>query len=125
MHTGLEWQARSTEAGVVLRVIGEVDLATIDEMRDALRDQVVDRTTLIADFAGVAFISVAGVRLLLRTDRTLHERDGRFIIWRPHRAVERVIDLIGDHSLDIHHGPLAAIGPVLTEDASCSEADRS
>lgn len=116
MHTWLEWQARSTNAGVVLRFVGEVDMATIDEMRDALDENVADRATLIADLAGVGFLSVAGARLLLQTGQTMNSSGGRLIVWRPHPAVERVIHLVGDHALDIFHGSLAAIDPLLGDE---------
>jgi anti-anti-sigma factor len=73
-------------------------------LRDALTKHITDQITLIADLAGVRFMSVGGVEVLMQTGHTMNSRGGRLIVWRPHPRVERVMHLVGDHALEISYG---------------------
>jgi anti-sigma B factor antagonist len=57
----------------VLRVEGEIDMATADQLRTALSNALSDDATVVVDMAGVTFIDVSGIRVLLETAAS---RDG-------------------------------------------------
>jgi anti-anti-sigma factor len=48
-----------------LRIEGEIDIATAEELRDVLARVLGDTPTTVVDLAGVSFLGVAGVRVLL------------------------------------------------------------
>jgi anti-sigma B factor antagonist len=58
----------------VLRVQGEVDMASADQLRDALGDALEADPTLVVDLAGVTFIDVAGLRAILGPAESLNGR---------------------------------------------------
>jgi anti-anti-sigma factor len=50
----------------VLRVSGEIDLATADEFRGSLEEALTMDSALVVDMADVMFIDVIGLRVLLQ-----------------------------------------------------------
>ena len=50
----------------VLRVVGEVDLATVDALRTALEEAVSTDPRVVVDMAGVTFLDVTGLRAVLQ-----------------------------------------------------------
>jgi anti-sigma B factor antagonist len=57
----------------VLRVEGEIDMATADQLRTALSKALSDDAAVVVDMAGVTFIDASGIRVLLETAAS---RDG-------------------------------------------------
>ena len=51
----------------VLRVQGEADCSTADQLREALNEAQSDDPTVVIDMAGVTFIDAAGLRVVLET----------------------------------------------------------
>jgi anti-anti-sigma factor len=84
--------------GSVLRLHGEIDLATAPQLADALREALCapgDR--LVLDFADVTFIDAFGLGVLVQTQSRLHGNGNRSITVRSsspriHRLFE-IMDL--------------------------------
>jgi anti-sigma B factor antagonist len=57
----------------ILRVKGEIDFATADQLRTALKDALSVDPSVIVDMAGVTFIDVSGLRVVLEAAES---RDG-------------------------------------------------
>jgi anti-anti-sigma factor len=55
----------SVEGVLVLRVLGEVDLITVDRLREQLHHYLHDYRGLVLDFTGVSFLAACGIGLLL------------------------------------------------------------
>jgi anti-anti-sigma factor len=49
----------------VLSIEGEIDIATVDQLRGALEDALAEYPRVVVDMAGVTFIDAAGMRVLL------------------------------------------------------------
>ena len=88
----------STDSTVVVAPRGEIDLATVGLVRDAVDAHWHPGDALVLDLRGVEFIDTSGLRYTLElTDRATRERwDLRFV--RGPRPVQRVFEVAGVES---------------------------
>jgi anti-sigma B factor antagonist len=74
---------------------GEIDLATVDLVREALEEEQIAGDDVVLDLRAVGFMDTSGLRYVLE----LNERAGRegfgFRIIRGPRAVQRVFEVSG------------------------------
>ena len=82
-------QIDATDGG--LRLAGELDMATADELLDAIRDRGEDEPMTL-DFSRVTFMDSSGLRSLLEASK-LREGDGAIVILDPPKQVRRVLDI--------------------------------
>lgn len=81
----------------VLRLIGELDLATAEQLRGRVREVVgghEDLRRLVFDVAGLEFMDVTGLGALLDARRKLVARGGSVAIRRPRPMVVRMLALL-------------------------------
>ena len=80
-------------AGPVVRLAGEIDLATTDELRECLFTLADPIVTV--DFCGVTFMDCVGVNVLTAVQRRVRERGGKLVLFgvRPHQM--RMLQLLG------------------------------
>lgn len=87
---------RQTDKGVCVEAVGEVDLTTAPQLREALMEasQGEQKTALIADLSRVDFIDSAGLALLVEARKRLAP-DGRklHVLLTQGRQPERVLKL--------------------------------
>lgn len=79
----------SREGHVVLRIRGELDLATAPLLEEALAAIEAD-LPVVVDMTGLAFVSCAGIRTLLDRPRARH----RVLVVAPGSSVARFFDLL-------------------------------
>lgn len=96
MH--MEWADepfRVEVADGVVRPRGELDLATVDQVRQALRDQTASHRHVILDLGALRFLDTSGLRLVLETvDES--RRDGfSFTVLPGPPEIQRLFDLAG------------------------------
>jgi anti-anti-sigma factor len=89
--------AESAGGATVLRLAGELDLATADLLRERVRTllghgSVLD--TLVLDLAGLDFLDVTGLGALLETRRKLAATGGTLTLRRPRPMVVRMLTLL-------------------------------
>jgi anti-sigma B factor antagonist len=74
--------------------VGEVDVATVDEIRAYLkRLKASSFTRVILDLRGVTFLDAQGVRLILEADASSRADGWSFALIAGPRNVQRVFDL--------------------------------
>ena len=81
-----------------VRIVGEVDLATIGALGEALAEIAVAVTPgrrLVVDVGRVTFLSAAGVRVLMQTGERVCSAGGAFAIDPVSSVVERVMKACG------------------------------
>lgn len=79
-----------------ITVCGEIDLATVDAMRDELtRAQASDAHKIVIDLAGATFIDSNGVRLLYEATQQTRPDDSRLTLRRGPASVMRVLEMAG------------------------------
>jgi anti-sigma B factor antagonist len=80
-----------------LTLAGELDLATVGELEDALRPRLEAGEDVLVDLRGLAFMDSSGVRALVAAHQSASSGEGSLVIVRPPRGneVDRVIDVSG------------------------------
>ena len=81
----------------VLNLSGELDLATVGELEDALRTRLEAGEDVVVDLRGLAFMDSSGVRALVGAHQSAEGGDGSLTIVRAPQGseVDRVIDVSG------------------------------
>lgn len=99
MLVGLRVAVSREGAAVIVRLRGELDLASAGTLETRLRDLIeplrpapVD--LVVVDAADLEFMDLAGVRVLLRARAVLAARGGSLVLRCPSRAVERLLDVL-------------------------------
>jgi anti-sigma B factor antagonist len=89
--------AASDGAGAELRLAGELDLATANALRARVRDLLEpDRGVrrLVLDLAGLEFLDVTGLGVILEAQRRLAYVGGGVVLRRPRPMVVRILNLL-------------------------------
>ncbi|HVM27400.1 MAG TPA: STAS domain-containing protein [Mycobacteriales bacterium] len=88
---------------VVLRLIGEADIATADRLRGRLRDLVAPGRPdavrrLVVDASQLSFLDLVALDALLAAAADVREREGVLVLRAPTRRVRRLLSVlsIGD-----------------------------
>lgn len=77
----------------VLHVRGEVDMATADQLRSALKNAMSADPAVVVDMQDVSFIDLSGVRVLLEVAASRNGEGPLHLVHAP--SVARLLDLIG------------------------------
>jgi len=86
--------AKRLDAAYVIRVRGEIDVATAPEVRRALGSAITIPTDrVILDLCDVGFIDSTGLQALLHAQRRLRELHRRFVIVCPGGSVRRAFEI--------------------------------
>ena len=89
--------AESDGATTVLRLAGELDLATADLLRERVRALLGHGSSLdklVLDLAGLEFLDVTGLGALLETRRKLAATGATLTLRRPRPMVVRMLTLL-------------------------------
>jgi anti-sigma B factor antagonist len=93
-------------ATAVVRVDGEIDVATAPFFQDALVSQLQLGNHAVADLGRVTFMDASGIGALIRAEQTARGCGVRLTVAGPSQPVARVLDLTGaDQILHIVAGP--------------------
>jgi anti-sigma B factor antagonist len=96
----LDLSVEDTESGHVIRVRGELDLASAPALADALKQSAGEGTLpVILDLAGVTFIDSSALRALVLAGRELSDNGRKLQIGPRSEMVARVLSMT---SLDQH-----------------------
>ena len=95
--------------GVMLRVGGEVDLATSPQLHAKLVDlvEVGEASSVVVDLTPVAFMDSTGLIVLLAAHKRARANGGRVLLVCPGGPVLRVLRLTGMDKVLSIHGSLA------------------
>lgn len=77
-----------------IALTGRLDTTTSPEFEKVLKESISGVQTLILDFANLEYISSAGLRVLLATQKTMNVQ-GSMIIRNVSSAVEEIFDVTG------------------------------
>jgi anti-sigma B factor antagonist len=98
------------ETGRGFRLSGDLDIATVPSLTQAVEGALHLPGDLLLDLAGLGFIDSSGLRALIQVAMALRERRpaGRLVLASPGPSVQRVLDLAGMSKVDaivIRRGP--------------------
>jgi anti-sigma B factor antagonist len=97
MHTGPDFSVTRRPAGDAVVVVpeGEIDLATIDQLRAEIDAAAEEASLVVIDLRAVTFIDSAGIRLIIEGTRALADAGGEFAVVRGSGEVRRIFGLVG------------------------------
>ena len=102
----------TTALGVItVTASGEIDMATVDHLKETLTRLCVDGATVRLDMRGVTFMDSTGINALVIMDRQSKQGGGRLVLSAPAPAVLRLLDYTGAGAvLDVDDQPTAWFG---------------
>jgi anti-anti-sigma factor len=84
------------ENGVTLmKIEGRLDTTTAPELEKAINNEGDALKSLVLDFKGVDYISSAGLRVLVATQKLAERRGGSMILRHPSDEVYDIFDMTG------------------------------
>jgi anti-sigma B factor antagonist len=89
----LECSLSETQGSTVVVVSGEVDLATISLLRDALSQAVEKRRSVILDISRLQYIDSTGLSELLSQHRRAQTQKQHFVLAGPSRLLSKLLQI--------------------------------
>ncbi|GIH71806.1 MULTISPECIES: STAS domain-containing protein [Sphaerimonospora] len=114
MAIPLEITVSDHQAASVVALAGELDIATGDVLRGAIRDLIQrGRVRLVVDASVLQFCDSYGLEALLEMHDTLREAGGSMCLAGVHGVLRLVLDVTGTETLKIRPTPAEALADVL------------
>jgi anti-sigma B factor antagonist len=88
-----EVTAREAGGAVVLELRGELDVATVPLLREALAATA--GTTVVVDLQELTFMDSSGISAFIHARKQLARDGHRLLLTRPSPNVRRVLDIVG------------------------------
>jgi anti-sigma B factor antagonist len=80
----------------VVHVSGDIDIATVDQLEQALTAALDDGATdLLVDLSGVPFLDSTGIGVIVTVERRLQDAEGRFALRGLQALPRRVLEIGG------------------------------
>lgn len=77
-----------------LEIVGRLDTVTSPQLEEELKSISEDVKKLVLDFAQLEYISSAGLRILLKTQKTMMKK-GQMVIRNANDSIKEVFELTG------------------------------
>ena len=90
----LDISSRATTAGTTLCVTGDLDVATIAELRNAARESLRRGDDVVIDLAGITFFDAGGIGALIAIVGEVAPGQ-RVTVARPSATVSRLLSIVG------------------------------
>jgi len=99
-RTGFHAEVQPLDGSVVVRLHGELDMATSPALSRALSSALNGGgTPVVVDLASLTFMDSTGIAVLLNACRLADESGGSFVVRSPSRAVLKAFRLTGVDSI--------------------------
>lgn len=95
LRTGFDVGSDRSDGIVVLRLYGELDMATATELRRALAEAIGCEPSVVVDLADLSFIDSTGIGVLVGASRLAEDAGCSFVLRSPSRSVRKALRLTG------------------------------
>ncbi len=93
--------AERIDGRVVLHVVGEIDIATCERLRDAIEPHLGPQQTMVLDLSAVEFMDSSCLHVLEHAQSALTADGGSLFLRNPSQAAQRLLTAAGaQHLLD-------------------------
>ena len=79
---------------LTLTLNGRLDTTTAPELETAIKENIAGITNLVMDFAGLEYLSSAGLRVILSAQKTMN-RQGEMVIRNVNETINEVFEITG------------------------------
>jgi anti-sigma B factor antagonist len=90
----LRLSSLNSDAAVRVALTGDLDVATVPQLDQALRRAQADAPVVVLDLRGLRFIGACGIELLLATDDRVRQAGGRLVVVRGPSEAKRLFALV-------------------------------
>jgi anti-anti-sigma factor len=95
----MELESKIVGEEIIIRITGRIDTTTSPQLQEELMKSFQKGNHLILDFEEVAYISSAGLRVLLMGQKTVDSKDGYMKLLHVNDVVREVFDMTGFSSI--------------------------
>ena len=86
--------------GVVAFIFeGRLDAVSAESAEPVIMEAIADKGRYLYDLSSLAYISSAGLRVLLATTKAIKRREGRFVMAAPNENIRHILEISGFASL--------------------------
>lgn len=95
--TFMEIVKKNSEDGIVLELTGKLDTNTAPELETTITSLLVSEEVknLELDMAGITYLSSAGLRVLLATQKKINALQGQMVITNASKTLKEVFEITG------------------------------
>ncbi len=87
---------KTTEGGTVtVKVTERLDTTTAPELEEALKSCIDDADSLMIDFSELEYLSSAGLRILLSSQKAMNRKNGKMTLKNPNEIVSEILEVTG------------------------------
>lgn len=79
---------------LTLSLTGRLDTTTAPELEAVIKENITGVTNLVMDFAGLEYLSSAGLRVILSTQKTMNKQ-GEMVIRNVNETINEVFEITG------------------------------
>ena len=79
---------------LTLTLNGRLDNTTAPELENAIKENIAGVTNLVMDFAGLEYLSSAGLRVILSAQKTMNKQ-GEMVIRNVNETINEVFEITG------------------------------
>lgn len=79
---------------LTLTLNGRLDTTTAPELETAIKENIAGITNLVMDFAGLEYLSSAGLRVILSAQKTMNKQ-GEMVIRNVNETINEVFEITG------------------------------
>ena len=79
---------------LTLALNGRLDTTTAPELENAIKENIAGVTNLVMDFAGLEYLSSAGLRVILSAQKTMNKQ-GEIVIRNVNETINEVFEITG------------------------------
>ena len=79
---------------LTLSLTGRLDTTTAPELEAVIKENITSVTNLVMDFAGLEYLSSAGLRVILSTQKTMNKQ-GEMVIRNVNETINEVFEITG------------------------------
>ncbi|MBO5168143.1 MAG: STAS domain-containing protein [Phascolarctobacterium sp.] len=79
---------------LILSLTGRLDTTTAPELEAVIKENIIGVTNLVMDFAGLEYLSSAGLRVILSAQKTMNKQ-GEMVIRNVNETINEVFEITG------------------------------
>lgn len=79
---------------LTLSLTGRLDTTTAPELEAVIKENITGVTNLVMDFAGLEYLSSAGLRVILSAQKTMNKQ-GKMVIRNVNETINEVFEITG------------------------------
>ena len=92
-------EVNATDEATLIRVRGEIDVATVGRLRDVIEPHMGPQQTIVLDLSEVTFMDSSVLHVLIQARGRLTEDGGSLVLRNPSRVAHRLLTVAGANDL--------------------------